>query len=98
MEGVEEGVLELLTDGCRIERGMMGFGAPLRIEGIEGVREEGNEDKDACRVRFVFALVAVPFVEGRYERTDAILLVTTSSVSGESVTQSHQSAPLQGFI
>lgn len=77
---------------------MMGFGTPLRMEGIEGVREEGKEDKDACRVRFVLALAVVPLVEGRYERTDAILLVTTSSVSRESVTRSHQSALLKGFI
>ena len=53
---------------------MMGVGMPLRIEGIEGVREEGNDDKDACRVRLLLALGAVPFVEGRYERTDDMML------------------------
>lgn len=53
---------------------MMGLGTPLRIEGIEGVREEGNDDRDACRVRLLLALATVPFVEGRCERTDDMAL------------------------
>lgn len=52
----------------------MEVGMPLRIEGIEGVREEGNEDKEACRVRLLLAPGAVPFVEGRYESTDDMSL------------------------
>lgn len=47
---------------------------PLRMEGIEGVREEGNEDSDAFRVRLLLAVGGVPFVEGRYERTDDMTL------------------------
>lgn len=57
-----------------MERGIFAVGKPLRMEGIDGVREEGKEDKDACRVRLLFALVAVPFVVGRYERTDDMAL------------------------
>ena len=61
----------------------MGLGMPLRMEGIEGVREAGNEDKDACRVRLLPALVVVPFVEGRYERTDDMTLQERFDVSQE---------------
>lgn len=57
---------------------------PLRMEGIEGVREEGNEDKDACRVRLLLALGAVPFVEGRYDKTDDMALQGEFMTSSES--------------
>jgi hypothetical protein len=53
---------------------MMGVGIPLRMEGIEGVREDGKEDKDVFRFRLLLPLAIVPLVEGRYERTDAMVL------------------------
>lgn len=39
-------------------------GTPFRIEGFEGVREDGNDDKEGLRLR-VLPLAVVPFVEGR---------------------------------
>lgn len=52
----------------------MGVGMPLRMDGIEGVREDGKEDKEACRFRLLLPLAIVPLVEGRYDRTDAMVL------------------------
>ena len=40
-------------------------GAPFRIEGLEVVREEGKDVRDACRSRVLVALPIVPLVEGR---------------------------------
>ena len=71
---VEEGVGGvrelLLTDSHRGRGGAMPV--PLRIEGLEGVRVEGKEDREVWRLRIVFALPIVPLVEGRYERTEVI--------------------------
>lgn len=50
------------------------------MEGIEGVRDEGNDDKEACRVRLLLALAVVPLVEGRYERIDAMMMEDEFSV------------------
>ena len=73
MEGVEEGVRELLIDAWRTERGIIPIGMPLCIEGFEGVRDEGKEDKEACRVRLLLPLAVVPLVDGRYERTEVMV-------------------------
>jgi hypothetical protein len=53
---------------------MGGPGIPFRIEGIDGVRDEGKEDNDACRLRLLLPLAVVPLVDGRYGRTDAMML------------------------
>ncbi len=62
-EGVE-GVHELLLTDSRCGKGGAML-VPLRIEGLDGVRVEGNEDREVWRFRMVFALPVVPLVEGR---------------------------------
>jgi len=61
-----EGVCELLLmDPRRGIRGMIP-GAPLRTDGFDGVRAEGKEDNEVCRLRVVpCVLPIVPLVEGR---------------------------------
>ena len=49
------------------------MGMPLRIEGFDGVRDEGKEERDPCRLRLLLAVPLVPLVEGRYERTEVML-------------------------
>lgn len=61
-EGVD-GVRELLLTDSLCGRGGA-VPVPLRIEGLDGVRVEGKEDKEVWRLRTVFAL-PVPLVEGR---------------------------------
>ena len=60
---VEDGVdggRELLTDGRRgIEPG------PLCIDGLDGVRVDGKDEREAWRLRKVFVPPVVPLVEGR---------------------------------
>ena len=46
---------------------------PLRIEGFEGVREEGNEDDDPWLFKLLLWVPEVPLVDGRYDRTEVIL-------------------------
>lgn len=62
-EGVD-GVRELLLTDSRWGRGGAAL-APLRIEGLDGVRVEGKDDREVWRFRMVFALPVVPLVEGR---------------------------------
>ena len=50
-------------------------GRPLCIEWLEGVREEGKEDKEACRLRLLLELTFVPLVADRYRETEAMMLV-----------------------
>lgn len=38
-------------------------GMPFRIEGFDGVREDGNEDREGFRLR-VLPLAVVPLVDG----------------------------------
>lgn len=45
-DGVE-GLLELLMEPLRPGIGGVAVGAPLRIEGLEGVRDEGKDDSEA---------------------------------------------------
>lgn len=42
-----EGLLELLMEPLRPGIGGVVVGAPLRIEGLEGVREDGKDDSEA---------------------------------------------------
>lgn len=58
-EGVDE-VCELLNDG---RRGIVLM--PFCIEGLDGVRVDGKDDREVWRLRTVFALPVVPLVEGR---------------------------------
>jgi hypothetical protein len=47
-------------------RGMLPTEVTLRTDGFDGVRVEGKEDNEACRLRvFPFELPVVPLVEGR---------------------------------
>lgn len=63
MEGVRE---LLLRDPRRGNRGMLPKGVPLRTDGFDGVRVEGKEDSEVCRLRVApFELPVVPLVEGR---------------------------------
>lgn len=61
-EGVD-GLCELLTDSRCGRRGIVL--EPLRIEGLDGVRVDGKDDREVWRLRTVFALPIVPLVEGR---------------------------------
>lgn len=63
-DGVE-GLLELLMEPLRAGIGGVVVGAPLRIEGLEGVRDDGKEDSEAWRSRVLVVLLVVPLVEGR---------------------------------
>lgn len=65
MDGFDDGVRELLIDGWRTERGIAPDIMPFRIEGFDGVREDGNEDREGFRLRVLLPLAVVPFVEGR---------------------------------
>ena len=62
-EGVE-GVRELLLTESWCGRGGP-VAVPLRLKGLEEVRVEGKEDREAWRLRMVFALPVVPLVDGR---------------------------------
>ena len=42
------------------------------MEGLDGVRDDGNEEREPCRPML---LLVVPLVEGRYESTEAIMAV-----------------------
>lgn len=63
-DGVD-GVRELLAEP-RCGRGG-GFSAimPLRMEGFEGVREDGTEDSEPCLCNLPFDVPEVPLVDGR---------------------------------
>ena len=45
----------------------------LRTDGFEGVRVEGKDDNEVCRLRGALVLAVVPLVEGRYERMEVML-------------------------
>lgn len=62
-EGVD-GVRELLLTDSRCGIGGC-VPVPLRMEGLDGVRVDGKDDKEVWRLRTVFALPVVPLVEGR---------------------------------
>ena len=55
---------------------------PFRIEGFEGVRDEGKDERDPCRLRVLLAVPLVPLVEGRYERTELMLAVDALQPNG----------------
>ena len=60
-----DGVLELLIESSRPGCGGVVVGTPLRMEGFEGVREDGKEDSEAWRSRTLLVLPVVPLVDGR---------------------------------
>lgn len=47
LEDGVEGLLELLMEPLRPSMGGVVVGAPLRIEGLEGVRDDGKDDSEA---------------------------------------------------
>ena len=55
---------------------------PFRIEGFEGVRDEGKDERDPCRLSVLLAVPLVPLVEGRYERTEVMLAVDALQPNG----------------
>ena len=65
-EGVE-GVRELPMDP-RFGTGGAADGMPFWTEGLDGIREDGNEDNEGRRLE----LVIEPLVEGRYGSTEAM--------------------------
>lgn len=62
-EGVD-GIRELLLTDPLCGRGGAVY-VPLGIEGFDGVRVDGKEDREVLRSRTVFALPIVLLVEGR---------------------------------
>ena len=48
---------------------------PFLIEGLDGVRDDGNEEREPCRPMLLPVVPVVPLVEGRYESTDAMMAV-----------------------
>ena len=66
VEGVETVRELLLTDTGRGIGGILPAGVPLlRMDGFDGVRVEGKDDKEVCRLRGALVLLVVPLVEGR---------------------------------
>ena len=72
-DGVE-GVRELLLDPRGLLRGRITVGMPLRMEVVDGVRDDGKEDKEVCRFRLLceLPLPDVPFVDGLWGSIVAI--------------------------
>lgn len=68
-----DGVRELLIEPRRGKGGCIVVGMPLRIEGFDGVRDEGKDESEPCRFRLLVAVPLVPLVEGRYERTEVMI-------------------------
>lgn len=67
---------ELLIEPRRGSGGGFAVGIPFRIEGLDGVRDEGNEESEPCRLRLVLAVPLLPpLVEGRYERREVMIAV-----------------------
>lgn len=65
---------ELLIEPRRGTGGGFVVGMPFRIEGFDGVRDEGNEESEPCRLRLLLAVPLLPpLVEGRYERTEVMI-------------------------
>ena len=66
VEGVETVGELLLTDTGRGIGGILPAGVPLlRMDKFDGVRVEGKDDKEVCRLRGTLVLLVVPLVEGR---------------------------------
>lgn len=66
VEGVETVRELLLTDTGRGVGGILLAGVPLlRMDRFDGVRTEGKDDKEVCRLRGALVLPVVPAVEGR---------------------------------
>lgn len=73
-EGVKFSCELLLADLGRGIGGMLLAGVPLlRMDGFDGVRVEGKDDREVCLLRGAPVLPVVPLVEGRYERTEVML-------------------------
>lgn len=66
---------ELLIEPRRGTGGGFEVGTPFRIEGFDGVRDEGKDESEPCRLRLLLAVPLVPLVEGRYERTEVMIAV-----------------------
>lgn len=56
----------------------MVVGRPFLIEGFEGVRDEGKEDREPCRLRLLLAVPLVPLVEGLYESTEVMFKINAA--------------------
>ena len=66
---------ELLIEPRCGRGGWLVVGIPFRIDGLEGVRDEGKDESDSCRLRLLLMVPVVPLVEGRYERTEVIFIL-----------------------
>lgn len=45
------------------------------MEGFEGVREDGKDEREAWRSRALWLLPVVPLVGGRYMRVEAMVIL-----------------------
>ena len=85
-EGVD-GVRELLIEPRRGTGGGFAVGMPFRIEGFDGVRDEGKEESEPCRLRLLLAVPLLPpLVEGRYERTEVMIAVNAQQLRVSEIT------------
>lgn len=73
-EGVEV-LRELLIEPRWGRGGWFPVGMPFLIEGVDGVRDDGKEEREPCLPMLLLVVPVVPLVEGRYESTEAIMAV-----------------------
>jgi len=80
-------VRELLIEPRRGTGGGFAVGIPFRIEGFDGVRDEGKEESEPCRLRLLLAVPLLPpLVEGRYERTEVMIAVNAQQLRVSEIT------------